>query len=170
MRKLFMILFLGFLLITIENSNAQSISRKAMIDSLTSIDPEIKKYFPRWSICETDLQIQIYKTFQLLGYPESELDMTQIEVLATPKLDYYAPYDLLLISCGQASMNSTEIEENLGALVDFISGEESYTNTYSGYPKRDYCFKEIPPSIPITESQKYHYLNKHLKLAKVVSG
>jgi len=47
MRKLFTILVLSFLLLGVYSTNAQSISRKAMIDSLTTVDPEVKKYFPR---------------------------------------------------------------------------------------------------------------------------
>ncbi len=160
MRKTITILILGLVLIGFHKTYAQDISRKAMIDSLTTIDPEIMKFFPRWKVCETDLQIQIYKTFKLLGYPEDELDMTQIEVLATPRMDDYQPYDILMISCGQSSMNASEIEENLGILLDYLSGAESYSSGYnSGYAKRDYCYDEIPPQIPVTQNQASAIVN-----------
>ncbi len=158
MKKLFTALILGLIAFSAFNLNAQSVSRKAMLDSLTTIDSEIRKYFPRWKICEADLQIQIYRTFKLLGYDESKLDMTNVEVLAMPKNYWDEPYNLLAISCGEATMNANEIEENLGILVDYISGEEGYA---SGYPtgERDYCYEDIPTNIPVTENQASAIIN-----------
>ncbi len=154
MRKVLFVL-LSLILLGSNALNSQTISRKAMLDSLKSIDPEVKKYFPRWKICEPDLQIQIYKTFLLLGYSESELDQTQIEVLAIPRLDPYEPYEILTINCGKSFMTASEIESNMGLLVDFISGADSYL--YPGnppeIPTREYCYEDIPPEIPLTENQ-----------------
>lgn len=162
MRKLFVIVFISFLLINYFEAKTQDISRKAMVDSMKTIDPEVKKYFPRWKICETDLQIQIYKTFQLLGYPEDQLDMTQIEVMAIPKTanQFYDPYEILTINCGRSYMNTSEIEANMGVLMDFISGAMSYLYNYQpDVPRRDYCFTEIPPTIPVSENQQAAILN-----------
>ncbi|MFC2132055.1 hypothetical protein ACFLSQ_11535, partial [Bacteroidota bacterium] len=74
-------------------------------------------------------------------------------VLSTPRLDSYEPFDILMISCGEASMNASELEENLGMLLDYISGQESYASGYSsGMAKRDYCYDEIPPSSPVSKN------------------
>jgi hypothetical protein len=162
MRKLVIIFFISFLLLNIIEAKAQDVNRKAMVDSMKTIDPEVKKYFPRWKICETDLQIQIYKTFQLLGYPEDELDMTQIEVMAIPRVGdkMYEPFEILTINCGRTFMNTSEIETNMGVLLDFISGSYSYLYNYQqDFPRRDYCYTEIPPSIPVSENQQAAILN-----------
>jgi len=157
MRKVVTLFFVLFFGLGLTQVQGQEVSRKAMVDSIKAIDSEVQKYFPRWKICETDLQIQIYKTFQLLGYPEKELDMTQIEVLAIPKTvdNVYDPYEILIISCGRAFMNTSELEANLGILLDFITGAESYLNPdYTPqFPRRDYCYIEIPPNIPVSENQ-----------------
>jgi hypothetical protein len=140
-------------------ARVQAIDYSKIVNNLTSIDPEIMKYFPRWKICEPDLQIQVYRTFVLLGYEKSQLNMQQILVLATP-LDAdpgYKPYDVLLISCGEASMNSVEIEANMASLSEYINGYKYYSGPRRGEAKdfylRDYCYEEIKPEIPASSSQ-----------------
>ncbi|MFW5702070.1 MAG: hypothetical protein ACOCX7_03900, partial [Bacteroidota bacterium] len=59
--------------------------RKEIIDSLTTIDPDIRQYFPRWKVCEKDLQIQLYRSFLYQGYEEKMLSKSNITVLAAPK-------------------------------------------------------------------------------------
>ncbi|MFH1050119.1 MAG: hypothetical protein V1779_04205 [bacterium] len=156
MKKVVTLFFIFVFCLSFEQAQGQEISRKAMVDSIKAIDSEVQKYFPRWKICETDLQIQIYKTFQLLGYPEKDLDMTQIEVLAIPKTvdNQLDPYEILLISCGRAFMNTSELEANLGVLLDYLTGSMSYLYDYApDFPRRDYCFVDIPPNVPVTENQ-----------------
>ena len=162
MRKVVTLFFISILLLGFIEARSQDGSRKAMVDSIKAIDSEVQKYFPRWKICETDLQIQIYKTFQLMGYPEGDLDMTQIEVLAIPKTPetQLDPYEILIISCGKAFMNTSELEANLGVLLDYITGAMSYLYDYApDYPRRDYCYVEIPPNIPVTENQAAAIMN-----------
>ena len=138
--------------------NLQAQTRKGMIDSLTTIDPEIRKYFPRWKICETDLQIQIYQAFKLLGFPKEKLSKTNIVVLAAPRNDEYEAYKILLIKCGEASMNSAEINSNFSSsLYNIISGENFYARA-SNPPEtevrsRDYCYQEIPPEVPVSATE-----------------
>lgn len=134
---------------------AQTVRGRDLVDSLTTIDPEIRKYFPRWKICETDLQIQIYQAFRILGFDKTKLSKTKTEVLAAPKTDPYATYDLLLLTCGEVSLNATQMTRDLGEkLVNIISGAEPFSNPYTWIEgKRDYCFVEIPPEIPVTSSQ-----------------
>jgi len=51
-------------------------------------------------------------------------------------------------------MNTSELEANLGVLLDYITGAMSYLYDYApDFPRRDYCFVEIPPNIPVTENQ-----------------
>ncbi|OGU41251.1 MAG: hypothetical protein A2X61_14165 [Ignavibacteria bacterium GWB2_35_12] len=141
-------------------ARVQAIDYTSIVNNLTSIDPEIMKYFPRWKICEPDLQIQVYRTFVLLGYEKSQLNMQNILVLASP-LDVepgYKPYDILLISCGEASMNSVEIEANMASLSEYINGYKYYSGYRRGEAKdffyiRDYCYEEIKPEVPASSSQ-----------------
>lgn len=140
-------------------ARVQAIDYTNVVNNLTSIDPEIMKYFPRWKICEPDLQIQVYRTFVLLGYEKSQLNMQQILVLASP-LDAepgYKPYDILLISCGAANMNSVEIEANMASLSEYINGYKYYSGVRRGEAKefyiRDYCYEDIKPEIPASSSQ-----------------
>jgi hypothetical protein len=129
-----------------------------MIDSLTTIDPEIRKYFPRWKICETDLQIQIYQSFKLLGFPKEQLSKTKIEVLAAPRPDEYNAFEILLIKCGEATLNSAEINANFSpALYNIISGESFYSRVNNPpeteVRSRDYCYVEIPPESPVSSTE-----------------
>lgn len=160
MKKIFVLI--GLLTIaTVYGLQSQSFNSKEIIDSLTTIDPEIRKYFPRWKVCETDLQIQIYQAFRIVGFNESELNKTKIEILAAPRTDPYQPYDLLLINCGESTMNSSQMEANLGQkLIDIISGGEPFANPFNWVDgKRDYCLVEIPPEIPVTASQAQAIIN-----------
>lgn len=160
MKKIFVLI--GLLIITTSlGLHSQRPDPKAIIDSLTTIDPEIRKYFPRWKICETDLQIQIYQAFRIVGFDESLLNKTKIEILAAPRTDPYSPYDILMISCGESTMNSSQMEANLGQkLIDIISGAEPFSDPYNWTDgKRDYCLVEIPAEIPVTASQAQAIIN-----------
>ena len=142
-------------------ANAQTgriTNEKEIIDSLTTIDPEIIKYFPRWKVCEPDLQIQIYQTFLFMGYSKNQLSEQNIEVLAAPREDERDPYELLMITCGTASMNAVQIEYYMGdKLVRFLTGEYIYQGKDRGYPadvaRRDYCYTDIPIEYPLQASQ-----------------
>lgn len=126
-----------------------------VIDSLTSPDPNIKKYFPRWRVCESELKIQIYQAFVLMGVEKTQLDMGKIEILAAPRPNKDLPFEILLITCGKASMNSNQISKNISRLAEYISGSYSFVTDLEMNPaKRDYCFSEIAPEAPPTESQE----------------
>jgi hypothetical protein len=126
------------------------------VDSLTTIDFELRKMFPRWKVCEPDLQFQIYQAFSIYGYSKNELNIEEIEVLASPKPPRERNYEILLISCGKASMNPQEIEQNIKSIAKYLSGEENY-NIYErlkpGQDPRTYCYIEIPPEIPVKPSE-----------------
>jgi len=162
MKKLFV--FVGLLvLISSITAKAQTLNvdPRELIDSMTTIDPEIRKYFPRWKICETDLQIQIYQAFRLLGYEESKLSKNKIEVLAAPRKSEYEPFDILLLSCGEVSLTAAQIQTNLGErLVNILSGADPFANPAIWVDgKRDYCFVDIPPEVPVTASQAQAIIN-----------
>ena len=103
---------LVFCLALVGYRSVEAADRRALMDSLTTIDPEIRKYFPRWKVCETDLQIQIYQAFRLVGYDEKLLNMSKIEILTAPHNDPLASYDLLLVTCGDATMNSAKSDRS----------------------------------------------------------
>lgn len=153
MKKILSITLL--LLAFVSYFRAEAVNRKSIIDSLTTVDPEIRKYFPRWRICETDLQLQIYQAFRLSGYDANLLSKSDIEILAAPKNNNSLPYDILLVTCGKATMNAVEIDRYLGVkLRDIINGYTSFIyKDQNPTPIRDYCYQEIPPEIPVTETQ-----------------
>ncbi len=133
---------------------AQDEVQKTIIDSLTSPDPNIRKYFPRWKICEADMKIQIHQAFLVMGFDKKDLDMGKIEILSAPKTDPYAAYEILLITCGKATLNSNQISNNIERLATYINGTYSFITDAEMYPpKRDYCYTEIPPDVPPSESQ-----------------
>lgn len=151
MRQKFYILLMGLMILGIVPSIAHA---ETIIDSLTAPDPNIRKYFPRWRICENDIKIQIHQSFVILGYDKKMLDMNNIEVLAAPRTDVDLPYEILSISCGKAHINSNEINNNIPQLAEYINGTYSFRTTEElAVAKRDYCYSEIPAETPVTESQ-----------------
>ncbi len=154
MKKILTIFLLGLILATV-SVPLQLISQdSAFIDSLSSIDKELRRYFPRWKVCEPDIQFQIFQAFALIGFDKDKLDMQNIEVLAAPKGPRDKYYDILLISCGDESMNSIMIDDQIKTIADYLSGKKSYdrksARNKSKKYKRTYCFIEIPPEIPIS--------------------
>ncbi|MGE5480156.1 MAG: hypothetical protein ACM3U1_06975 [Chloroflexota bacterium] len=140
------------------------VDRQGIIDSLTTIDPEIQRYFPRWKVCEPDLQIQIWQSFVYRGDDKSKLSRDNIEILAAPREYDTDPFEILMITCGQSSMNSVEIEATMGdILLGFLSGDMVYQGEMRGernrVAKRDYCYTDIPIDIPLTSSQAEVIIN-----------
>lgn len=163
--SILLIAILSLAIFTKSNVKAQQPipDRQAIIDSLTTIDPDIKKYFPRWQICEPDLMIQIYRTFKY-QYDDRMLDQQDIEVLAAPKEYPDEPYQILMLSCGKASMNSHEIDLYMSdMIVNYLSGAYVYSGMNRGYrsdiPKRDYCFSDIDVDVPLKTSQAETIIN-----------
>ena len=137
--------------------------RQAVIDSLTTIDPDIKKYFPRWKVCEPDLMIQIYRTFKY-QFEEEMLDQQDIEVMAAPKEFPDDPYQILMISCGKANMNAHEIDRYMSdMIVNYLSGAYYYSGMDRGYrsdvPNRDYCYSDVDVDVPLKTSQAETIIN-----------
>ena len=163
MKKLILLLFLT--LFVLPNKSFSQTDRE-LLDSLTTIDSDLRKLFPRWKLCEPDLQVQMYKAFELLGYAKSDLSMQEIEVLAAPRKSKKDAFEILLITCGKAGMKSNVIEKDLSTLASYISGEEPYDRslrkvrtqatdtTGKEYDiERTYCLIEIPTELPVKPSQ-----------------
>lgn len=160
MKRLLTIAILTVFVLCAAGARSQElVDKKAIIDSLTTINPDIQQFFPRWKVCETDLQIQIWNTFVTMGYDKTKLNMQNVQVLAAPKEFDYEAYEILMISCGEEAMNAIDIESNIGdMLVQFLSGAVYYSGPDRGYPKddasRDYCYEDIPIDIPLTEPER----------------
>ncbi len=145
---------------------AQMLDKQGVIDSLTTLDKSIIKYFPRWKICESekDLLVQIYQTFVYKKFAEEDLNMNDITILAAPRSTVEDPYEVLLITCGRASMNAVQIESFLTDYIKgIISGEYFYKSaktddirgTGEGKIKKDpdYCVRELPIDVPLTDKE-----------------
>lgn len=164
MKKIAILLVLMFLVPTItvwgQGVTDKPVDQKSILDSLTTIDPNIKKWFPRWNVCEPDLQVQIYNTFLYKGYSEKELNQSDIQILAAPKSSPYEAYQMLSISCGSVEINTVQIDSWMtDLLIGYLSGDMHYTGSLKGYPfedetpKRDYCYVEVPPKTPLSATQ-----------------
>ncbi len=125
------------------HASAQS-TQDSVLTALKTIDPEILQYFPRWKICEPDLQVQITQTFALMGFRKENLDAKNIVVTSAPvKIGEIDPeFELILIECGSERMVASEISSNMKKLSFRIAD-----------PKRPYCYVEIPPSQPPSSPQ-----------------
>lgn len=139
---------------------SQAIDRQGILDSLTTIDPEIVSYFPRWKVCEPDLMAQIYSAFVYKGFKKDNLSREDIEILASPKEYQDEPFEILSITCGKESMNAVQISEVMSStIIGFLNGEYVYQGLDRGMPwetrqsRRDYCFSDIPREMPVTPSQ-----------------
>ncbi len=159
-RNILFLLVAAFVFGYSAKSEAQTMipDKGAIIDSLTTIDAEIKGYFPRWKVCERDLQFQIYRSFINAQYPKENLDMNNVEILAAPRAYDDEPFEIITITCGKESMSAYDIDVQLTEiLVGFLSGELVYNGADRGYRSdlatRDYCFNEIPQEIPLSGSQ-----------------
>lgn len=133
---------------------------KPLIDSLTMLDENIRNYFPRWKICEPDLQMQVYQAFLLNGFDKKELNMQDIQVLAVPPGigDKAGVYELLTITCGTSSMNSVELDANMAKLSEVICGRISYSSGARD-GGREYCYQDIPPELPVTGDEASAIIN-----------
>lgn len=143
----------GILLLVLASASSV-FAKQEYVDSLSTINPELRKYFPRWKVCEPDLQFQIYQAFHMLGFEKNRLDIQDIEVLASPKEPRDRSYDVLLVSCGDESINARQIDAELKTIGDYLSGRKRYRPTSAQGPEiREYCFQEIPVETPVKPDQ-----------------
>lgn len=158
MKKIKYLIIVSILMIAGTNYNgyAQASGDYDYVDSLMTIDFELRKMFPRWKVCEPDLQFQIYQAFSIYGYSKNELNIEEIEVLASPKPIRETKYEILLISCGDATMNPQEIDQNIKQIAKYLSGDDNYNRferPTPGADPRTYCYIEIPPEVPVKPSE-----------------
>ena len=153
------LLFLSSSSVTMYSQGFLPESEQRLINSLETLDNEIIRYFPRWKVCEPNLQIHILSAFRQAGYPAELLDAGNIEVLAAPGAfdPEYGNFQILLVQCGDAAMSPAQINLYFTAqLRKKLSGEESYSGTGIG---RTYCYKEIPPEAPVSTYQAEAIIN-----------
>ncbi len=139
-----------------QGQSEKKIDKQSIINDLTEIDEGLKGLFPRWKVCEPDLQIQIYQMFKYLKFDPALLSQTDIEIMAAPKM-LSDEYTLLIITCGSAEMTAVDIEANLSDLAyGFLNGRLHYKGQLKGElfenenPRRDYCYIDIPTSVPLS--------------------
>ncbi|HBB25697.1 MAG TPA: hypothetical protein DCZ59_05475, partial [Bacteroidetes bacterium] len=88
-------------------------SDSSILVRLTSIDPELLQYFPRWYVCESDIQAKIFNAFRVLGYRRDNLDQQRIVVTAQPVANAEDPFEILIVECGSERMTAQEMSTNL---------------------------------------------------------
>ena len=123
------------------------ISKSDEIDStslvcLKTIDPGLLPYFPRWSLCEPNLQLQVWQVFNLNGSNPKNLDKANIRITASPINPEESSYNILLIECGSEKMTADIIESKMKSLNDKLS-----------VLQRNYCYKDIPIASPPSQAQ-----------------
>lgn len=117
-------------------------SDSSILVRLTSIDPELLQYFPRWYVCESDIQAKIFNAFRVLGYRRDNLDQQRIVVTAQPVANAEDPFEILIVECGTERMTAQEMSTNLPNILSKLS-EAS----------RSYCYTEIPTTTPTSQPQ-----------------
>jgi hypothetical protein len=117
-------------------------SDSSVFARLTSIDPELLQYFPRWYVCEPDLQAKIFNAFRVLGYRRDNLNQQQVVVTAQPISNEEDPYEILIVECGSERMTAQEMSSNIPNIMTKLSER-----------RRAYCYTEIPATRPPTQPQ-----------------
>lgn len=117
---------------------------KENIRDLTTLDPEIERYLPRWRILESDLKIKLVQYFAYQGVPVKESD--SMIVTATFPDPSTNAQELLSLRVGEAS-------------TAVISGTEKLRNElgvriYEEILRRDYQHTVIEPAVPVTENPR----------------
>lgn len=148
-RNLFGVLVAGVLLslcIAPSEAIAQPTERELRenIRDLTTLDPDIERYLPRWRILESDLKIKIAHYFNLSGVPVRETD--SMIVTATFPDPTTNAQELLSLRVGESQAavlsGSDRLRNELGARI------------YDDILRRDYQHVVIEPAIPLTESSR----------------
>ncbi|MBU3699850.1 MAG: hypothetical protein FGM33_07555 [Candidatus Kapabacteria bacterium] len=109
---------------------------------LTSIDPELLQYFPRWYVCESDIQAKIFNAFRVLGYRRDNLDQQRIVVTAQPVANSEDPFEILIVECGTERMTAQEMSTNIPNILSKLSESA-----------RAYCYTDIPTTTPSSQPQ-----------------
>jgi hypothetical protein len=115
---------------------------KENIRDLTTLDPDIERYLPRWRILESDLKIKIAHYFNLTGVAVKESD--SMIVTATFPDPGSNAQELLSLRVGESQSA-------------VISGTERLRNElgvrlYEDILRRDYQHIVIEPAVPLTEN------------------
>jgi hypothetical protein len=141
-RTIFLISLVSVFLISGTSAAKAQESDSSVYARLTSIDPELLQYFPRWYVCESDLQAKIFNAFRVLGYRRDRLDQQKIMVTAQPVANAEDPYEILIVECGLERMTAQEMSSNLPNILSKLSERT-----------RQYCYSEIPTTTPASLPQ-----------------
>ena len=114
----------------------------SVFSRLTSIDPELLQYFPRWFVCESDIQAKVFNAFRVLGYRRDNLDQQKIVVTAQPVANAEDPFEILIIECGSERMTAQEMSTNIPNILSRLASAD-----------RPYCYTEIPTTTPASQPQ-----------------
>lgn len=118
------------------------------IDSLTTIDPHVMRFFPRWRVIEKNLAKNIYSAFITAGYKDQDLDIQNVQILAVEPDSADVEYNIILISCGPSSMKPIDFNLYMRDFKPILSGK-----TKKGPPKLNYQYEMIPYEEPPSPSQ-----------------
>lgn len=112
------------------------------IRDLTTLDPEIERYLPRWRVLESDLKIKIAHYFNITGVPVRESDsMIVTATFPDPETNKQELLSLRVGESSAATISGTErLRNELGAKL------------YDDIMRRDYQHTVIEPAIPLTEN------------------
>ncbi len=150
MNRVIIVLAAAAALVGVATPAMKAQNTDAIVEALKTIDPEILQYFPRWRVCEPNLNVQIKQTFALMGYDPDRLDLNNIVVTSAPIPTNASdqPYDLILIECGSEKMVAAEIVQNMRKLGTLLSERN-----------RPYCYVDIPPATPASAAQADEIIN-----------
>ncbi len=130
LNKLFSFLLVVFIVIPFSTIIGKAMSSDStLLSSIQTIDPDVLKYFPRWTVCQPEMQVKIQQAFSRLGFPASMLDVNRITVTSAPKTGFYS--QIILIQCGNATIKKADIAK-IGKVATELTAKDTY------------CHKNIP--------------------------
>jgi hypothetical protein len=122
------------------------------VTDLTTLDPDIEKFLPRWRIQEADLKIKLATYFKGNGIPVSETD--SMIVTATFPEPTTGAQELLTIRVGA---NPEAVISGTQALRSAFG--EQPGGLYDQIRDRNYAHEVIEPEVPLTATGKERIAN-----------
>jgi hypothetical protein len=130
-------------------------------DDIEQFDTDLEKVFPKWKLCESDLQFKIFNIFKGLNKRETELDIQNIIVCAAPLTPKdKGVFKLIFIKCGNEKITSSEINK-FSDLKKILSGDQPYNNENRDKSDkgRDYCYMDMQPEYMVEVTKAKYQLN-----------
>lgn len=130
-------------------------------DDIEQFDTELEKVFPKWKICESDLQFKLFNIFKGLNKDLNKLDIQNITVCAAPLTPKdKGVFKLIYLKCGEEKITSSDINK-FSDLKRIISGDQPFNSEARDKAEkgRDYCYIDLQPEYMVEVTKAKYQLN-----------